>query len=112
MSTSATKPNVRIITKEDLFQKIKNEASVQVVNVLDPKYYNLGSIKGSKKIPLEQLNTRSRELDKSREVITYCASYECPASAKAAEILTAQGFNVSAYEGGIKEWKEAGLPVE
>ena len=29
-----------------------------------------------------------------------------------AELLAAKGFKVSAYEGGIKEWTAAKLPVE
>lgn len=112
MTTPMTKPYIRTISKEDLAQKIKNAQPVQIVNVLDPKFYNLGIIKGSKKIPLDQLDSRLRELDKNIEVVTYCASYDCPASGKAAEKLSTRGFRVSAYEGGINEWKEAGLPIE
>ena len=112
MTIPMTNTAIRTITKEELVQKMKNSQSVQVINVLDPKHYNLGSIKGSKKIPADQLNGRLGELDKSKEIVTFCASYECPASRKAAENLATQGFNVCAYEGGIKEWKEAGFPTE
>jgi len=111
MATS-TKPNIKTITKEELAQKIKNVQPVQIVNVLDPKFYNLGFIKGSKKIPLDQLDSRLGELDKNIEVVTYCASYDCPASGQAAEKLLTKGFRVSAYEGGIKEWRVAGLPID
>jgi len=34
------------------------------------------------------------------------------ATKKAAEKLVAKGFKVKAYEGGIKEWSEAGLPTD
>jgi len=112
MTMQTTNPKIKTITKEELAQKIKNVQPVQIVNVLDPKHYYMGLIKGSKKIPLDQLDKRWGELDKNIEVVTYCASYDCPASGQAAEKLTAQGFRVSAYEGGIKEWKEAGLPTE
>jgi len=100
---------VKTITKEELLKKL---GVVQVVNVLDPKGYELGVIKGSKKIPLAELDRRLNELDKSKEVVTYCASYECLASREAAKKLAAKGFQVRAYEGGIKEWKGAGLPTE
>ncbi|MBI3458130.1 MAG: rhodanese-like domain-containing protein [Candidatus Rokubacteria bacterium] len=103
---------VKTITKEALRQKLDRGEPVQVVNVLDPKWYALGVIKGSRKIPLAELDQRAGELDKSREVVTYCASAECSASAEAAKKLAARGFRVSAYEGGIQEWKEAGLPTE
>ena len=102
---------VEVIRKEELLKQMK-EGSVQVVNVLDPEWYKLGIIRGSKKIPLDQLDRRLSELDKSREVITYCASYTCSASSEAAKKLAQKGFKVRAYEGGIKEWKEAGLPTE
>ena len=105
-------PDVKTITKEEFSKKIAAGDPVQVVNVLTPDQYNRGIIKGSKKIPLEELDKRIQELDKTREVVTYCASYKCGASREAARKLAALGFNVRAYEGGIKEWKEAGLPLD
>jgi rhodanese-related sulfurtransferase len=112
MTVHMTNPKIRTITKEELAQKIENVQPVQIVNVLDPKYYHLGFIKGSKRIPLDQLDKRLAELDKNLEVVTYCASYDCPASGQAAEKLLNKGFRVSVYEGGIKEWLEAGLPTD
>ena len=102
---------LKTISKEELLPKI-HQGGVQVVNVLDPKYYNLGIIQGSKKIPLKELDQRLHEMDKSKEIVTYCASVDCSASREAAKLLAAKGYNVRAYEGGIKEWKQANLPVE
>jgi len=103
---------VKTITKEELSKKLQNKSPIQVVNVLAPEYYTMGVIKGSIKIPLDQLDKRFNELDKSKETVTYCANTTCTASRMAAEKLDALGFNVRAYEGGAKEWKEAGLPIE
>ena len=100
------------ISREELCGKMKRNEPIQILNVLSPEYYNLGFIKGSRKIPLEELDRRMNELDKNKEVITYCAGVDCPASLKAAEKLAAKGFNVRAYEGGIKEWQQTHLPVE
>ncbi len=111
MSQVETKPNVETINKDQLLEKINNKDGVQVVNVLSPEYYLKGFIKGSKKIPLDQLDNRFTELNKNKEVVTYCASSECSASMKAAEKLAAKGFKVRAYEGGIKEWAEYNLPM-
>lgn len=102
---------VETITKEELLKKMK-AGEVQVVNVLDPEWYKLGLIKGSRKIPLGEMEKRLGELDKSKEVVTYCANTQCTASSEAAKKLAKKGFKVQAYEGGIKEWKEAGLPTE
>lgn len=104
--------DVKSITKDALNEKIKKNETVQIVNVLDPKDYSLGLIKGSLKIPLAELEKRSSELDKAKDVVTYCADTTCTASRKAAELLAGKGFKVSAYEGGIKEWTAAKLPVE
>jgi ArsR family transcriptional regulator len=103
---------VKTITKDALNDKIKKNEAIQLVNVLDPEYYKLGVIKGSLKIPLADLEKRSTELDKAKEVVTYCADVSCSSSRKAAELLAGKGFKVSAYEGGIKEWSAAKLPVE
>lgn len=74
--------------------------------------YKAGLIKGSLKIPVKELDARWSELDKTKEVITYCAGYDCNASKEGAKKLQAKGFNVRAYEGGIEEGKAAGLPLE
>ena len=63
-------------------------------------------------VPLDQLDSRKNELDKDKEVVTYCAGPECDTSIKAAIKLQDLGFKVKAYEGGIKEWSEAGLPMD
>jgi len=111
VATEAESREVQI-SKEELARKLAEDPSLQVVNVLEPKSYHLGFIRGSKRIPLSALERRTGELHKDREVIVYCASHECHASRDAAKKLEALGFRVRAYEGGIKEWKEAGLPVE
>lgn len=112
MNEMKTRHDVKTISKEELLEKLENNEPVQVVNVLDPEYYNLGFIQGSQKIPLDELDKRLKELNKNQEVVTYCAHSECPSSRKAAEKLAAKGFNVRAYEGGIKEWSAAGFPME
>lgn len=104
--------DVKTITKEELSKKLADGEPVQVVNVLSSDYYKLGIIQGSKKIPLDELDGRIDELDKTKEVVTYCANSMCTASMQAARDLAAKGFNVRAYEGGIDEWKKAGLPVD
>lgn len=46
-------------------------------------------------------------------IVVYCANYMCPKSKKAWYMLQALGFtNVKAYEGGIREWSQLGLPSE
>jgi rhodanese-related sulfurtransferase len=106
------KTDVKVITKDELKRMIDRHQAFQILNVLDPQKYDLGVIKGSIKIPLAELEARAGELDKAQDVVTYCADTSCDASKKAAKLLAGKGFTVSAYEGGAKEWKAAGLPLE
>jgi len=50
--------------------------------------------------------------DRDATVVVYCASASCNASARAAEALRAAGFaSVLDFEGGVREWEQAGYPV-
>ncbi len=69
-------------------------------------------IKGAKSLPTDEIDKEARKLDKNKLVVVYCGGYTCPLSGYAAEKLAGMGFKVKAYEGGISEWSEAGLPVE
>lgn len=52
-----------------------------------------------------------KEFDKEKRIILHCASGG--RSALAAQTLLQMGYeNVAHLDGGIKAWKEAGLPVE
>ena len=101
--------DVPTVSKDELLERV---GRVQLVNVLEQEYDHLGMIRGSKRIPLSQLEARMGELEPGKEVVVYCASYDCDASRKAAALLEANGYNVHAYEGGIREWTEAGLPFD
>ena len=103
---------MKSITRDLLASKLGSDNLV-VVNVLAPSAYEKIHITGSISIPRNELEQgRWRELSKSKEVVVHCSSFECEASRLAARFLEEKGFDVSAYEGGIKEWAEAGLPTE
>lgn len=103
---------MKTITKDELAEKMCRGGTV-VVNVLAREGYEKLHIKGSISIPRNELERGGWEnLDRTKEVVVHCSSYACGASRMAAEFLEAKGFNVRAYEGGIKEWAEAELPTE
>jgi rhodanese-related sulfurtransferase len=103
---------MRSISRDELAAKMKS-SSVVVVNVLARQAYEKIRIKGSISIPRNELEAgRWKELDPKRDVVVHCSSYECGASRLAAEFLDVRGFDVRAYEGGLKEWAESGLPME
>ena len=58
---------------------------VLVINVLEEDLYRLSHIKNSVSILLEKLtHGEYSKLEKSRKIVTYCASYSCSASKQAA----------------------------
>ncbi|MCL4328645.1 MAG: rhodanese-like domain-containing protein [Candidatus Thermoplasmatota archaeon] len=104
-------PVLKTVTKEEVKEHMHSGTAI-VVNVLGPDSYRDHHIQGSISIPLKDLTEGGySNIDRSRKVITYCASYTCNASRKAASFLAEKGFDSYAYEGGIKEWEESGLPV-
>lgn len=68
----------------------------QIVDIRTPAEFSNGHIKNSKNIPLQQLQSQIKKLDKKKPVITCCASGMRSASARG--ILQNHGFEV--YNGG------------
>lgn len=103
---------VEILSKEEVLRHIENRTAV-VVNVLGKTDYDKVHIKGSVSIPFDLLEQGELDaLEGNQTVITYCKSYTCGASKSAARILKDMGLNAMAYEGGIEEWVQSGLPVD
>jgi rhodanese-related sulfurtransferase len=100
------------ITAEQLQALMDNWLDLLVINVLDEKTFNDCHIQNSVNIPFDQLQERVKDFDRAREIIVYCASYECSASDEAYKMLDKMGFvRVKVYKGGTKEWKNMGLPT-
>lgn len=90
-----------------------NNNKLLVLNILDPELYQDCHIPGSINVPLDELENYTRDLDLNREIIVYCSNYLCTASKYAAELLQKLGFKqVYAYEAGMAEWRQHGLPVD
>lgn len=103
---------IPVISKEELLKNLGSEDYV-ILNVLAAQAYRKIHIKNSRSIPFDKVEEGDLgNVDKNRKIVTYCASYTCSASRKAAAILKERGYNVMAYEGGIKEWAESGYPTE
>lgn len=94
----------------------KKKEGLFLVNVLDADYFNDCHIKApnSINVTLENLDSFAKTLDPQKsEVVFYCSNYMCTASGFAAKQLINKGFsNVWAYEAGMADWYQKGLPVE
>lgn len=107
---AAMKYGVREISY-DQFMKIKNSSDkYKLLDVLSSDSYNKGHIDGALSFPVNEINkaTAGSRLSKSDDIIVYCGSFQCSASTEAAKKLSALGYNVLDYKGGLKEWQEKG----
>lgn len=105
---------VKQITRNELVEMINSKKKFALVDVLAKDSYLREHIKGAISLPLGDIEKGiTKGLSKDDLIVTYCASFECPASTKAAEKLASLGYsNVFDYKGGLKEYKEANLEME
>jgi rhodanese-related sulfurtransferase len=108
---------MQTIDRETLNRTLSRGSAMRILNVLPEEVFAKEHIAGSSNIPLNQEGFESKVEQevgaKDKPIVVYCASFECPASKDAAQKLEKAGFtNVVAYEGGMKDWKEANYPVE
>ena len=104
------------ITKEVLHKNLRRK-DVIVLNVLPEDDFLKLHIQFSHHVPLFQnRGLFSAEVEKQfgrdKYFITYSADITCAAAQNASAALKARGLNAQTYLGGLKEWREAGLPVE
>ncbi len=104
---------MKTITAEELKEKKKSDQNFTLLFVLSEDKFKEGHIPGSINIPLGDIGKRKHELDMDEMIVVYCESYDCKASPKAGEKLEKFGFkNIYDFEGGMKEWREKGYPIE
>jgi len=83
-----------------------------VINVLDEEAYNDCHIAGSIHSDFDKVESYVQNMSKDSEIILYCSNYACSTSDFVGKKLQSLGYtNVWAYEGGIAEWKQHGLPT-
>ncbi len=89
---------------------IKEKKNLQLVDVRTPGEYAEGHLAGAKLIPVQEIEQRLSEIDKSKPVLLYCRSGH--RSGVALKVLVDHGYaNAKHLGGGINAWKAAGLPV-
>ncbi|GIK85696.1 MAG: rhodanese-like domain-containing protein [Burkholderiales bacterium] len=90
-----------------------NHQDALLLDVRETKEYEGGRLPNAVHVPLSQLEARAGELARhaARPVIAYCATGARSRMAGAA--LAKAGFkDIYNLNGGIRAWKDAGLPVE
>jgi rhodanese-related sulfurtransferase len=90
--------------------QLLNKGKVSIVDVRKSDEFNAGHLRNSKHIPIDDLDQRVSELDKSQAVLVVCQS-GVRASRAAANFKRAGFAEVYVLEGGFTEWRSQGLPV-
>ena len=98
----------REISREEARSLLEDGA--QLVDVRVAHEWDAGHIPGASHLPLEELSSRSDELDRGRPVILYCRGGT--RSSMAAEALQGAGFEAAKLSEGIVGWDEAGLELD
>lgn len=92
-------------------QRLQEKNPPQFIDVRTQEEHKESRIPGSRLIPLHELGSRLREIDKVRPVLLYCRSGN--RSGMAYQLLKSRGYaNVAHIRGGIIAWSRNGLPLE
>jgi rhodanese-related sulfurtransferase len=93
---------VRQISTAELKNELKDK-NKQFIDVRTPGEFKGNHIRGFKNIPLHQLNQKSNELLKDKEVVVICQSGM--RSQKASKMLKKLGFSkITNVKGGMSAW--------
>ena len=104
---------INTISCHELRELMQESAHLVVINVLPAEMYEDCHITGSINIPVEQLSESVQDWNRDTKIVVYCAHEQCDASNKAYHTLADLGFNnIYAFESGMREWLQEGLPVE
>ena len=111
--SSAVQAQSKILLPDAFEAMLKNDPSVQLIDVRTPEEYRSGYIAGARNLNIYDAGFAQSlaALDKSKPVLVYCAKGGRSASA-AGELQKAGFSQVYDLEGGISAWKAAGKQTE
>jgi rhodanese-related sulfurtransferase len=102
--------NLEPVSLDELKGRIKS-GLVTVLDVRPDDEFNKGHLPGALNIPLSELRKRLSEIPRRQEVIAYCRGPWCVLAFEAVALLRERGHKARRLDGGLPEWKAAGLPV-
>ncbi len=97
---------VSVKTLEDLW--MRNQLP-QIVDVRSGTEFRAGHLPQACNIPLEELESRIEDLDRSRPLLLVCQSGQ--RAELASDRLAKHGIGSDVLEGGTKAWRDAGWPL-
>lgn len=98
------------VTREELLSRMK-DGVVTVLDVRPADEASAACLPGAINVPLAELEARLGELDPAREIVAYCRGPWCVLAFEAVARLREKGFRARRLDGGLPQWRAAGLPV-
>jgi len=99
------------VTPKVAYEMLQNDRNVTLLDVRTVEEFRKdGKIANAKLIPLSQLSSNLKMLDRSKKVLVYCRSGN--RSVSASRILEENGFTVFNMSGGIMKWRSEKLPLQ
>ena len=84
---------------------------VVVIDVRPPEEFAAAHVVGARSVPLADFDAFTATLSRDREVVAYCRGPYCVLADEAVKRLREAGFDARRLDGGLPEWRAAGLPV-
>jgi len=102
---------MKTISLEELKKKCDRHDDFKLVNALDRRRFRSMHIPGS--INIFHKDDIKKFLKKSDEIVVYCTERACNVSILMYHLLKEMGYTkVRRFAGGLREWGEAGYPLE
>jgi rhodanese-related sulfurtransferase/DNA-binding MarR family transcriptional regulator len=98
------------VSRDELSRRIQ-AGDVLVLDVRPAAEYAAAHISGAVGIPHDELPARLAELPAGTEIVAYCRGRYCVMAPDAVRILRQHGYAARPLEGGLPEWRRAGLPI-
>ena len=99
-----TRNSLEVVKMDELLARMKSK-KVVVLDVRPETEFNNGHIPGAINIPIEELATRVKKLQKDKEYVAYCRGPFCVFADDAVQLLTKKGFKAKRLEEGYPDWK-------
>jgi rhodanese-related sulfurtransferase/DNA-binding transcriptional ArsR family regulator len=98
------------VARDELVRRM-HDGQVLVLDVRPEAEYAAGHIPGAVSMPHDQLAARLAELPPGADIVAYCRGRYCVFAPDAVRLLRARGFSARPLDGGLPDWRHAGLPV-
>ncbi len=92
--------------------QLMNQGKTLILDVRSAEEFGSGHLLNAKHIPLGELGSRMKEIEKSKNSTVIAVCDHGIRSSSAATLLTKSGFaQAFSLDGGISAWKSQGLPL-